>query len=580
MKSATEILKQYWGYDSFRDGQMEIIQSVLHGNDSLALLPTGGGKSVCYQVPAMMMNGVCIVISPLIALMKDQVMQLRKRKINASAIISGMSKREIQNVMDNAHNGFLKFIYISPERLQSELFREQLSHLPISFIAVDEAHCISQWGYDFRPPYLEIANIREVVKDVPILALTATATKEVQDDIADKLKLKNAAIFLQSFARKNLIYVVRKEVDKQNKLVEIIKKVNACSIVYVRNRKLTKIAAQWLQQNGISSEFYHAGLLQKERDNRQENWMKNKVQVMVCTNAFGMGIDKPDVRCVVHLDLPDSPEAYYQEAGRAGRDGKISYVALLWNDDDITNLKSSITNNFPPIDEIKRVYEALMQFFQVAYGSGINQAFDFDFNIFIEKYNLSPFSSFQSLKIAEQQKLIVLTEAVYLPSRAMITASRDVLYKFEVENKKYEPLLKLLLRMYGGIRDNYCTLFESKMATELKTSVDAIKKMLFDLNQMNIIDYSPAKDKPQIILLKPREKSENIELNLVELELLKRKNEKHIQSMIGYVNNNSTCRTIYLLNYFDEKYPMPCGKCDVCIEYKKKHYSAEKLNKV
>jgi ATP-dependent DNA helicase RecQ len=579
MQKAEEILKQYWGYSQFRDGQIEIINSVISGNDTLALLPTGGGKSICYQIPGLLLDGVCIVISPLIALMKDQVSQLKRRKINAAAIISGMSKREIQIVMDNAHNGFLKFLYISPERLQSDLFREQIKNLKINFIAVDEAHCISQWGYDFRPPYLEIANVRNLHPQVSIIALTATATKEVEKDICDKLELKSPQIFNASFARKNLIYVVRKEEEKQTKLYDILRHVKGCSIVYVRNRRLTKLTANWLQQGGIKTEYYHAGLTQKERDKKQDNWMKNKMQCMVCTNAFGMGIDKPDVRCVVHLDLPESPEAYFQEAGRAGRDGLNSYVALLWNEDDIKAIELSNQSHFPDISEIYRVYEALMNHFQVAVGGGAGHPFDFDLLSFIDTFNLNHSVVFHSLKLLEQLNILSLTDAVNLPSRACITAGRDVLYQFEVENKKYEPIIKLLLRMHEGIRDNYCVINEVRLATELKLNISIVQQFLLDLKRFNIIDYSMAKDKPQIILIEPRKKIENLQIDVNNLNLLKNKHLLRSTAMIDYARNETECRANFLLNYFGESNNMPCGNCDVCIEFKKNNYSAEQINK-
>ena len=574
------ILKQYWGYDNFREGQQEIIESILKGNDTLALLPTGGGKSVCYQVPAMAMDGVCVVISPLIALMKDQVLQLRKRNIPCAAIFSGMTQQEIQNVMDNAHNGRLKFIYISPERLQQPLFREQLTHLAISFIAVDEAHCISQWGYDFRPSYLQIASIREVHNTIPIIALTATATPEVQKDICEKLLFKKEQIFAKSFVRHNLIYVARKDESKQNKLVEVLKKINGSCIVYARNRRLTKVTAEWLNQSRISADFYHAGLTTRERDKKQERWMKNQVQCMVCTNAFGMGIDKPDVRCVVHLDLPDSPEAYFQEAGRGGRDGKNAFVVLIWNEDDVNNLQSALDNNFPAADEIKRVYEALMHSLQIPIGSGLEQAFDFDLSVFSEKFNLNSFTVFQSLKLLQQHNLLTLTDGVVLPSRAKVIASREDIYRFEVENKKLEPVLKMLLRFHSGIRDTYVPLLENKMISELRINASQLHALMMELKKFNLIDYAPAKDKPQIILHQNRIKVENLELNLNYLQMLKTKAAQRTQAMIGYVKNETECRSNYLLNYFGEENMLPCGKCDICLEQKKKNYSADTLMKI
>jgi ATP-dependent DNA helicase RecQ len=579
MQKANELLQKYWGYHQFRDGQIEIINSIMAGKDTLALLPTGGGKSICYQIPGLLLDGVCIVISPLIALMKDQVAQLKRRNINAAAIISGMSKREIQIVMDNAHNGFLKFLYVSPERLQSELFLEQIKNLKINFVAVDEAHCISQWGYDFRPAYLKIANIKSLHPTIPIMALTATATKEVEQDICDKLGLKNTTIFNASFARKNLIYVVRKEEEKQAKLYDILRHVKGCSIVYVRNRRLTKLTANWLVQGGIKAEYYHAGLAQKERDKRQDNWMKNKVQCMVCTNAFGMGIDKPDVRCVVHLDLPESPEAYYQEAGRAGRDGLNSYVALLWNDDDIHSIELANKNNFPDITEINRVYEALMNYFQVVVGGGAGYPFDFDLLNFIDVFNLNHAVVFHSLKLLEQLNILSLTDAVNLPPRVCITASRDVLYQFEVEHKKYEPIIKLLLRMYEGIRDNYCIINETKLALELAISHQLVQQILIDLKQFNILDYSAAKDKPQIILVEPRKKIEHLQIDINAMNLLKNKHLIRANAMIEYAKNTQECRGNFLLNYFGESNKMPCGNCDICIEFKKNNYSAEQINK-
>ncbi len=580
MSQIHQILKQYWGFENFRDGQQDIIESVLAGNDTLALLPTGGGKSMCYQVPALLMNGVCLVVSPLIALMKDQVQQLRKKNILAAAIISGMSPREIQNVIDNAHHQRLKFIYVSPERLQQPLFREQLAHLPISLIAVDEAHCISQWGYDFRPPYLQIANIKELHKTAPILALTATATPDVQQDICSKLEMKNPKIFAKSFVRHNLMFVVRKDETKQNKLVEVLEKINGSSIVYVRNRRLTKVLAEWLNQHKIKSEFYHAGLLQKERNKKQEWWMQNRVQSIVCTNAFGMGIDKPDVRCVVHMDLPDSPEAYFQEAGRAGRDGRNAFVVLIYNEDDVNNLQQSLQNNFPTNDDIKRTYEALMHYLQIAVGSGEQQFFDFDFNAFCEKFNLPSMMAVQSLKLLQQQNFLILTESVALPSRAMFVANREELYRFEVENKKLEPLVKMLLRFHSGIRDGYAALLESKMMNELKINQPQLHQLLIQLQQQNIIDYSPAKDKPQIILQQNRMKLEQLELNNSYLQMLKEKAAHRIQSMIAYVENETVCRSTFQLNYFGEENMLPCGKCDVCFSLRKKNYSAEKMMKV
>lgn len=561
-----DILRHYWGYDAFRPLQEDIINSILDGHDTLALLPTGGGKSICYQVPALQREGVCIVVSPLIALMKDQVYQLHRRHILARAVFSGMSPREIDITLDNCVYGSVKLLYVSPERLKTELFRERLRRMQVNLLAVDEAHCVSQWGYDFRPPYLDIAEVREWLPDVPVLALTASATRVVQDDIMDKLHFgKNKRHFRQSFARDNLHYLCYKEDNKPGKLVEMFTKVPGTALVYVRNRRKTKDVAEWLTKAGISASYYHAGLSTDERNKRQEQWLKGNIPVMVCTNAFGMGIDKPDVRVVAHIDLPDSPEAYYQEAGRAGRDGKKAYVAILYDDRNLRDLRDSVARGFPPMDQIRKVYHALGDFFGLAVGSGAGHSFDFNIGEFCKTYHLSIQQTFQCLKVLEQNGVLMATEAVYLAPRVKVSATREQLYKLEVQNLALAPLIQLILRSYEGAFDHYVRINEEFLAGRLNTKVPKIREDLKQLQQVGLIFYEPFKDKPQIVFLQGRHQhNSDLGMDFGKVNTRRTTVQRQVDAMLAYAQNRVRCRQQELLTYFNETDTVPCGRCDVC----------------
>lgn len=458
------ILRKYWGYGAFRPLQENIIQSVLAGRDTLALMPTGGGKSICFQVPALAQDGICIVVTPLIALMKDQVENLKERGITAVAIYSGMRKREVDIALDNCIYGPVKFLYLSPERLTSEMVRERIRHMRVNLFAIDEAHCISQWGYDFRPPYLQLSDLRELHPDVPYLALTATATPDVVTDIQEKLGFRNGVVLKKSFYRENLAYMVLHEEDKQRRMLRIIRKLGGSGIVYVRNRRETQETARFLVNEGISADFYHAGLPSEERTAKQDNWKAGHTRVIVATNAFGMGIDKADVRFVIHLEPPDSLEAYYQEAGRAGRDGKKAHAVLLYQDADLTQLKKNFQDSFPSVASIRKVYQYLGNYFQLAYGAGENLTLDFDIGEFCQRYQLETIPVLNALKFLERDGWVLLTESVYLPSRIKFEVPPDELYKFQVENQQLDGFIKMILRAYGGAFDHYIPIREQELS--------------------------------------------------------------------------------------------------------------------
>ncbi len=558
-----EILQKYWGYPKFREPQEDIINSVLAGKDTLALLPTGGGKSICFQVPSIQMEGICLVISPLIALMKDQVYNLRKRGIKAEAIFSGMDYREIDRTFDNCIHGDIKLLYLSPERLQTDLAKARIQQMKVNLLAVDEAHCISQWGYDFRPAYLAISEIRENMPKVPVLGLTATATPEVIGDIQDKLLYKEKNVIQKSFQRKNLVYVVLPEENKREKLLDIAGKVKGSGIVYVRSRKATQDIARFLNANKISVDFYHAGLNAEQRSTRQDAWISGKTRIMVCTNAFGMGIDKPDVRSVVHMDLPDSLEAYFQEAGRGGRDGKVSYAVLLYSEEDKRSLERSFQLSFPPIKEIRKIYRALGSFLQLAVGAGQGKSYDFDLAAFCRNYKLEPYATYSSLKILEKEGWITLTESFYLPSSFCVLISRDELYDFQLKNPSLDLVIKTLLRVSESAFFHYSNINEKSVAKFLKIPEADLIRALEHLQREGIISYRPQKETPQLIFTTDRVEADQLTIDLDLYNFLKERQKQRIDRAIEYANS-SVCRSVQLLRYFGEE-SEPCGACDVCL---------------
>ena len=568
MLSPKEILKQYWGYDSFRIKQEDAIHSILDEKDTLTLLPTGGGKSICFQVPALMMDGICVVISPLIALMNDQVTALKAKNIRALAITSGMSFSELDIALDNCIYGNYKFLYISPERLESDMVQLRLKKMNINLLAVDEAHCISEWGYNFRPSYLKIAEIREITT-APIIALTATATPLVVKDIQEKLKFDNENVISTSFYRDELSYVILKQDDKDSKLIQILNRVKGTSIIYCRTRKETKRIHLLLSEYGITSHFYHAGLDVVERASKQKQWQLNHVRVMVATNAFGMGINKKDVRLVVHNNIPFSMEAYFQEAGRAGRDKKLSYSILLYNDLDINDLKKQINNHYPKIEFIKSIYQNISNYLGIAIGDGKHQEFSFNISEFCKRYSLNQLQTFNSIKLLEKEDYIKLSEAIHQPSRLFIKVTHTELYQFQIANKQYDILLKILLRSYGSLFDNFTKIQENIIAKRAQLSTQEVKDFLTNLKQMDILDYIPQNSNPKLLMLKTRVNSKYISLSKGTLEARKANEEAKAASVVQYASNQYQCRSHILQKYFGEEDNKRCGKCDVCLERNK-----------
>lgn len=560
-----QILHDYWGYSSFRPLQEQIIQSVWEGRDTLGLMPTGGGKSLTFQVPVMGMKGICLVVTPLISLMKDQVDNLRERGIKAAAVYSGMSREEIITTLENCIFGDYKFLYVSPERLSSDIFITKLQAMDVCLLVVDESHCISQWGYDFRPSYLKISGIRRLLEGVPVLALTATATKEVVDDIQEKLLFKEKNLFQKSFVRENLSYVVRNADNKLAELIHILQTVPGTSIVYVRSRKQTKEIALSLKKAGIMADFFHAGLSHEEKIYKQNAWKLDECRVIVATNAFGMGIDKPDVRTVIHMDLPNSPEEYFQEAGRAGRDEERSYAIILYTAADSTKLKKRITDAFPERDFILRVYEALGNYYQVAVGAGYNDVYDFSLHEFCVPFKLPFLQTHHALKILELAGYIEYTEEIDLRSRIQFLIYRDEMYSLRLD-KDSDELLHAILRNYTGVFSDDVYIDESMLAVRTGKSRKEVTEKLISLSRLRYIRYIPQKKTPFIVFTTSREETQFVSISRAVYEERKKRFEKRIHSMIGYVEEEAVCRSRMLLIYFDEKNPRDCGCCDVCLK--------------
>lgn len=565
MNKYQEILKQYWGYDSFRDLQEEIITSIGEGKDTLGLMPTGGGKSITFQVPALAQEGICIVITPLIALMKDQVQNLRKREIKALAIYSGMTRQEILTALENCIFGNYKFLYISPERLDTEIFRTKLRSMKVSMITVDESHCISQWGYDFRPAYLKIAEIRELLPEVPVLALTATATPEVVTDIQARLKFREGNVFRMSFERKNLAYIVRKTDNKTKEIPYILQRISGSAIIYVRNRRRTKEITELLMNEGITADFYHAGLDNAVKDLRQKRWQSGEVRVMVATNAFGMGIDKPDVRIVLHLDLPDSPEAYFQEAGRAGRDGEKAYAVILYSKSDKTTLHKRVVDTFPDKEYILNVYEHLQYYYQMAMGDGFQCIREFNLEEFCRKFKYFPVPVDSALKILTQAGYLEYTDEQDNSSRILFTIRRDELYKLREMGKEAEALIQSILRSYTGVFTDYAYISEESLAIRTGLTRQQIYNILVTLTKRRIVDYIPRKKTPYIIYTRERLELRFLHIPPSVYEERKARYEARIKAMEEYVTTENICRSRMLLRYFGEKNEHNCGQCDVCL---------------
>lgn len=573
-----DILKQYWGYDVFRGIQEEIITSIGEGKDTLGLMPTGGGKSIAFQVPALAREGLCLVITPLIALMKDQVQNLKKRGIKAIAIYSGMTRKEIVIALENCIFGDFKFLYISPERLDTEIFRTKLQRMKISMITVDESHCISQWGYDFRPAYLKIAEIRELLPGIPVLALTATATPEVVEDIQLRLHFKQPNVFGMSFERKNLAYVVRKTENKTGELLHILQQISGSTIIYVRNRRRTKEIAELLTNEGITADFYHAGLDDATKDIRQQRWQSGESRVIVATNAFGMGIDKPDVRIVVHLDLPDSIEAYFQEAGRAGRDGEKAYAIILYAKSDKTTLHKRIPDTFPEKEYVIQLYEHLQYYYQMAMGDGQGCIREFNLEDFCRKFKYFPVQADSALKILTQAGYIEYTSEQDNASRLLFTIRRDELYKLHGMGDDTDQLIQILLRSYTGLFTEYTYINEASLAVRSSLTHSQVYDILIRLSKLHIIDYIPRKKTPYILYTRERVDIEQLHLSPDVYEKRKERYESRIQAIIDYVTTDTICRSRMLLRYFGEKNEHNCGQCDACINQRKAIGTGEHLN--
>ena len=563
-----EILRTYWGYPDFRGIQREIVESIASGQDTLGLMPTGGGKSITFQVPALAQEGVCIVITPLIALMKDQVLHLRERGILADAIYADKSRNEIVQILENCIFGGIKILYVSPERLSSEIFQTKLRHMKVSFITVDEAHCISQWGYDFRPSYLKIADIREMKPDAPILALTATATPSVVDDIQEKLHFKEKNVFKMSFERKNLAYIVRTVADKQNEMIHILQCVGGSAIVYARSRKRTKEMAELLNKNGISATFYHAGLDPVIKDERQESWQKDEVRVMVATNAFGMGIDKPDVRIVIHIDCPDSLEAYFQEAGRAGRDGNKSYAVLLYDTSDEKKLKNRVGDTFPEKELIKDIYEHLAYFFQIGIESGCGKTFEFNIEKFCYTYKYFPTKVDSALRILERSGYLHYEDNPDGKARLMFNLGRNDLYQLENLSANEDNIITTMLRTYGGLFTDFVYIDETLIAHQARLTIQQVYFALKNLAARHIITFIPRRKIPYITYTRDRTDGEKVIIPKEAYEERKEQYVKRIESMISYAQTDYICRSRQLLRYFGEETKDDCHQCDVCLEHK------------
>jgi len=567
------ILLRYWGYPSFRPLQEDVILSILQGNDTLALFPTGGGKSITYQVPGLAVDGLTLVVSPLIALMLDQVEQLKKRQISAAALHSGLSRPEIKEILADAIEGRFKFLYVSPERLTLPIFREKITHLHVSLIAVDEAHCISQWGYDFRPAYLRIAEIRTYLPKVPIIAVTGSATERVVNDIIEKLQFRDYRIIRQSFYRANLFYNVIYEENKSQRLLQLLREHPGSGLVYVRDRKKTQQWAAFLKSHGISADYYHAGLTWEERESKQKKWIDERTRIIVATNAFGMGIDKPNVRLLVHLDIPDSLESYFQEAGRAGRDSKDAYAWLFWNHNDLEHLHRNFNTMFPTLDFIIRVYDNLGQYVHLLPGAGENASFPFDIEHFAQQFNLPLRETYYAIKYLDQAGLISMSDTFYQSSRLKIKVDHISLYKFQIEEPSLSPFVDVLIRTYTGLFDHFTKISEEKLARQMKTTKDIVVKGLLLLRKKGVVEYEPSLDGTVLTFTTARKLPDELLSYISFYDELKNIQRERLQAMENYVLNVSKCRSQFLLSYFGEYESKRCGRCDVCEDRAAIHMS-------